>query len=230
MQGKIALFYKINSSASAINGNSIVNMRCPACGRLGAFHGLESGVDQRWAEFPAGPIPRGGQQALHNYTIGYRVCPNPSCRNVVFFVQDKDLLVETFPPEVLDFDSSNLPPSIAASLEEAVKCHAAGCYRAAALMVRRVLEELCDDKKAAGSDLKKRLAALGGTITMPPELLAAADELRILGNDAAHIEARTYDKIGRDEVEVAVELAKELLKAVYQYGSLLEKLKKLKSP
>lgn len=197
---------------------------------MGAFHGLEQGIDQRWAEFPGGPIARGGTAALHDYTIGYRVCPNPECRTVVFIVLDKGKVTETFPPEVLDFDSSNLPASIAASLAEAVRCHASGCYRAAALMVRRVLEELCEDKKAVGADLKKRLAALGGTITMPPELLAAADELRILGNDAAHIEARTYDKIGREEVEVAVELAKELLKAVYQYGSLLDKLKKLKVP
>jgi len=37
-----------------------------------------------------------------------------------------------------------------------------------------------------------------------------------LGNDAAHVEAKAYDNTGKDEAELAIELAKELLKAVYQ--------------
>jgi len=61
-------------------------------------------------------------------------------------------------------------------------------------------------------------------------LLEAADELRLLGNDAAHIEAKTYDAIEAEEVEVAIDLAKELLKSVYQYGSLVNRLRALKKP
>jgi hypothetical protein len=137
-------------------------------------------------------------------------------------------LVEAFPPEVIDFDSTNLPPDILSSLEEAIKAEAAACYRASALMIRRVLEELCEDKKAVGSDLKKRLASLSGSVVIPKELLDAADELRLLGNDAAHINAKDYDKIGPEESKLAIELAKELLKAVYQYASLVDRLKALK--
>jgi len=76
--------------------------------------------------------------------------------------------------------------------------------------------------------LKVRLAALGGSIVVPQELLDAADELRLFGNDAAHVEAKAYDDIGEDEATIAIELAKELLKAVYQYTTLLGKLKALK--
>jgi hypothetical protein len=137
-------------------------------------------------------------------------------------------VIESYPPEVIDFDSTNLPPAILASLEEAIKAHAAECFKASALMVRRVLEELCDDKKAVGSDLKKRLASLSGNVVVPKELLDAADELRLLGNDAAHISAKDYDKIGLEESTLAIELAKELLKAVYQYASLVDRLKALK--
>ena len=97
-------------------------------------------------------------------------------------------------------------------------------------MVRRLLEELCDDKKATGSDLKARLTSLGGSIVIPQELLTAADELRILGNDAAHVEAKAYDAIGANEALLAIELAKELLKAVYQYSALVDRLKALKKP
>ena len=66
---------------------------------------------------------------------------------------------------------------------------------------------------------------LGGKIVVPRALLDAADDLRLLGNDAAHIEADTYNEVGKDEVEAAVELTKELLKSVYQYSTLHEKLK-----
>jgi hypothetical protein len=95
-------------------------------------------------------------------------------------------------------------------------------------MVRRVLEELCQDKGARGRDLKERIACLGGTVVIPAELLAAASELRLLGNDAAHVELKDYDAIGKEEATTAIELAKALLKAVYQYKDLLAKLRALK--
>jgi Domain of unknown function (DUF4145) len=165
-----------------------------------------------------------------------RVCPNVGCGGLVFVVVSQYRLtgsildVKWYPPEVIDFDASNLPTSILESLEEAVKSHAAGCYKASALMVRRLLEELCEDKNATGKDLKDRLKNLGKSIVVPAELLDAADELRILGNDAAHVESKDYDAIGAPEASIAIELAKELLKAVYQYSALLGRLKALKKP
>jgi hypothetical protein len=137
---------------------------------------------------------------------------------------------ETFPPQLIEFDASNLPLPIKISLVEAISCHAAGCHRAAALMVRRVLEELCQDKKAQGRNLMEKVKSLQQVAILPPALLAAADELRLLGNDAAHVEAKTYDAIESEEIEVALELTKELLKAAYQYNSLLGRMRALKRP
>jgi D-arabinose 1-dehydrogenase-like Zn-dependent alcohol dehydrogenase len=62
--------------------------------------------------------------------------------------------------------------------------------------------------------------ALSRVIVVPQALLQAADHLRLLGNDAAHIEAKTYQSIGELEVRLAINLTKELLKAVYQYQTL----------
>lgn len=118
-----------------------------------------------------------------------------------------------FPPKLLDFDAANVPVRIAGALEEAIACHAAGCHRAAAIMIRRTLEELCQDRGAAGRDLKARLADLGTKVVLPKELLDAADQLRLLGNDAAHIEAKVYDDIADEEIRAGVDLARELLKA-----------------
>jgi hypothetical protein len=74
------------------------------------------------------------------------------------------------------------------------------------------------------------LAALSTSVVIPKELLDAADELRLLGNDAAHVSAKNYDGIGTEQAALAIELAKELLKAVYQYASLVDRLKALKKP
>lgn len=220
-------FAKFGPGVGVDQGPRVVNLRCPHCRREGAFHPV--GVhDVAWTVL--GELRQGAQAVIARPSIGIRRCPNTSCNGYVFVVLNAFQPVRTYPPEVIDFDASNLPTNIIATLEEAVKCHAAGAYRAAALMVRRVLEEVCEDKAAKGNNLKERIAALGKTIVVPPELIAAADELRLLGNDAAHIEAKTYDAIEEEEVAVALDLAKELLKAVYQYNALVARMRALKKP
>lgn len=169
--------------------STTATLRCPHCNHKGAFHGIKDCHDVRWAEGVANAT---GLVAATPFAAGVRMCPNLECSGLVQVVLQKGKVIESFPPEIIDFDSTNLPPAILASLEEAIKAHAAGCYKATALMVRRVLEELCDDKKAVGNDLKKRLASLSGNVVIPKELLDAADELRLLGNDAAHINAKDY--------------------------------------
>ena len=66
-------------------------------------------------------------------------------------------------------------------------------------------------------------------ILVPLEVpLEGMDDLRLLGNDAAHIESKSFEQIGKDEIEISIEFTKEILKAVYQYSHLLSKIKGLK--
>ncbi len=95
-------------------------------------------------------------------------------------------------------------------------------------MVRKTLEELCLDRKATGNNLKERIGALGTKVVLPKELLDGLDDLRLLGNDAAHIESQEFNKVEQEEVEIGIEFAKEVLKAVYQYSALLTRLRALK--
>ena len=95
-------------------------------------------------------------------------------------------------------------------------------------MVRKTLEELCLDRKSAGDNLKERIRSLGAKVVLPQELLEGLDDLRLLGNDAAHIESQEFNKVGQEEVEIGLEFAKEVLKSVYQYSSLLNRLRGLK--
>ena len=204
---------KLTDTSTPYKPNTI-NIRCPKCSKEGAFGG--AGVDD---------VAWSNEQAK----VGIRRCPNTECHEGIFVESDaQQQLTKTYPAEILDFDDSNLPGPISASLQEAIQCHGIQCFKATAIMVRRTLEELCADKKAEGKNLQERISALSSTILVPAELLQAAQDIRLLGNDAAHLEARVYDEIGEEEVEVAIELTKELLKAVYQYGSLVDRLKALK--
>jgi hypothetical protein len=164
--------------------------------------------------------------------VGHRICPKQSCRAHLFVVVglNNGKIEISYPPERIDFDSTSIPQSIIESLEEAITCHANQCFIAAAIMVRKTLENLCDAQQASGSDLKGRIKALGSKVVLPPDLLSGLDDLRLLGNDAAHIESQAYNQVSQEEVEVAIEFAKEVLKAIYQYSALLAKLKKLKKP
>jgi hypothetical protein len=165
-----------------------------------------------------------------NFISGTRFCPNQACRTLLFFLWDvgKNLLAVSYPAERLDFDSANIPAPITKAIEEAIACHANECFIAAAIMVRKTLEELCHAQGATGGNLKERIRTLGSKIVLPQDLLDGLDDLRLLGNDAAHIESQEFNTVGKEEVEIGIEFAKEILKAAYQYSNLLAKLRSLK--
>lgn len=192
-------------------------MRCPNCKQVGVFDIFSNITDMQKTGTPPHPY------------FCQRCCPNPDCRTHVFFVLDAgQKVLRTYPAERVDFDPKNVPARIVSTLEEAITCGAEEAYVACAIMIRRTLEELCEDKAAKGANLKERIAALRSNVVLPNELFAAMDELRLLGNDAAHIEAKIFDSIGKDEVELGLLLTKEILKAVYQLDDLVKRLQALK--
>ena len=210
-------------SGNAQGPGTFVSLRCPACRRMGTFESRVANVNDIQL---AGTVNGQPQTTI----LGQRSCPNPDCRTHVFFAYDvtgQSLLV-SYPPERIEFDSAQIPAPIVAAFEEAITCHANQCFVAAAIMVRKTLELLCSDRNATGKNLRDRIKALSTMVVLPVELLNGLDDLRLLGNDAAHIESTEYAKVDQEEVEVGIELAKEVLKAVYQYSALLSRLKKLK--
>lgn len=198
-----------------------VATRCPHCGHFGTFISV-AGQDV----YTYYQVHHGEQ--IHNY-LGIRKCPNEKCKGHLFFITNSNKeIIMTSPSETIPFDKENIPQKVLNAFEEAIKCHSNSCFIASAIMIRKTLEEICIDRGATGNNLFKKLEDLGGKILIPQELLSGMNELRLLGNDAAHIEAQTFSEIGKEEIEVSLEFAKEILKAVYQYENLLQKLKKLK--
>jgi hypothetical protein len=201
---------------------SPISLRCPSCRQIGTFDVPPSSVKDL--------LSNGNVQT--GVFLGSRRCPNDACHAHVFTVWSASAhaLVASYPPETIDFNAANLPKPVLDSLDEAIRCHAAQCYRAAAVMVRRTLEDLCADRNASGANLKTRLESLSGRIAVATALVEGLDTLRLLGNDAAHVDLKDFDAVGKTEAELAIEIAKELLKGIYQYEDLVARLEALKRP
>jgi hypothetical protein len=200
---------------------TVIALVCPECRHHGAFTATNNLNDLAFnlKHLPKNDFP----------LASFRFCPNPECQAlVVLFYTNAGRVLGAFPAVTIDFDKANIPEKILDCLQEAITCHAHGCYKACAMMIRKTLETLCQNQNATGSNLSQRIDALRATIVMPQALMDALHELRLLGNDAAHITSKDYDDVGREEVETAIELTKEILKAVFQYQHLLGRLTSLK--
>jgi len=191
-----------------------VAIRCPHCGHQGTFVHLGNDILES-----------------NRLVLGQRRCPNEKCKGHIFFISENNKdVIRTYPGDTIPFETTGIPSRILDAFTEAITCHANNCFIAAAIMIRKTLEEICSHESSSGKNLKDRLKELGGKITIPKELIEGMDELRLLGNDAAHIEANTFEEIGKDEIEISIEFTKEILKATYQYEDLLAKLRSLKKP
>jgi hypothetical protein len=216
--------FRADGGMTQETGRNPVSIRCPHCRELGSFNAL--GAAKGYSKIgKIGPNPQ-----LAGYFASIRICPNLKCSGLVFVIESANgVPVEIEPPQLLDFNPDGLSPRLRQTLTEAIACHGAGAYRAAAMMVRRLLEEICDENNAAGANLHQRLAALKTAIVLPEPLFDAMNELKALGNDAAHIEAKAYDNIGAEEAADSIELAKEIVKALYQLKGLIARLQARKA-
>jgi hypothetical protein len=148
---------------------------------------------------------------------------------VIYAPGAEDHVVFSYPIERFDFDASDLPELVRGLLEEAIDCYANQCFKAAVLMIRRTLEMVCLDRGAEGRTLFERIEALGKEVVLPAEMVDGLHNLRLLGNDAAHVEAREFMDVGQEEVEAALEVTKLILAATYQSTGALAALQALKA-
>jgi len=199
---------------------SPVALRCPWCGNSGTFEAFGPG------DF----LPVQPDQHRQVPAFGFRRCPNPSCQSLVYVLHRSGAIVDQYPVRRLDFDRAGVPDNVAAVFDEAIGAHSGQLWMAAGMMIRKTLEEICLDQGAEGPNLQQRIAALGGKIVIPRALIEGMDHLRLLGNDAAHVEIRHFQVVSQQEIEVGIEFTKEILRATYQYDELLSRLASLRNP
>ena len=194
-----------------IDGGPIQTI-CPYCGHKGTFEAISR---DRFIQ--------------NQYICGQRLCPDQDCRGHLFIVLDRSgNLLFHYPFRSVSLKRENIPESIIKTFDEAVTCHAQNCFVASAIMIRRTLEEICEERGAVGKDIKTRIRDLQTKTLLPQELFDAMDELRLLDSDAARIEDSTFAQISSQELDVAIEFTIEFLKALYQYSSLLSKMRELR--
>lgn len=194
---------------------------CPHCGAKGTFDYVSATLIGNEGDNPK----------YCQLEAGLARCPNPECFGLVYYALNRfdNKFLDVYPKTRIDFNPENIPQRINKSFIEAITCHANGCLTASAIMVRKTLEEICHEKNATGANLYKRIESLKSIVTLPKALMDGIQDLRLIGNDAAHVDLETFPQIGNEELDIAMEFTIELLKAIYQHERLLLKLQRLKN-
>ena len=89
-------------------------------------------------------------------------------------------------PTSRQISTEGMPASIARAYSTAARAFRVGLHEPCVIMCRKCLEALCEELGATKGNLKERLVTLRERGHIDQKLLAWADELRLIGNDAAH--------------------------------------------
>lgn len=119
--------------------------------------------------------------------------------------------------------SYEIPEAIQNILREAKITFSAQCYRASAVMSRRVLEAITVDKGESEGKLANRIKNLITKGILDKNLGEWATEIRLIGNSGAHFDPIT--KIEKHDAEQIILFIEELLKYVYVMPSEIAKRK-----
>lgn len=105
---------------------------------------------------------------------------------------------------------NSAPEAVRSAFAEAAVCRAAGAMRAAGVMYRAAVEEICKDRGATGPNLYSKIENLG-TQGLDTEIVQDFHEARLLGNDSIH-DLLAY---ATDEVDDIADLIEEAVYALY---------------
>jgi Cys-tRNA(Pro) deacylase len=111
-------------------------------------------------------------------------------------------------------EGEEIPEHLRAELRDAKACLRAGAHSSAVVMVRRLLEGVCADHGVTAAPLSQALRELRRRGLIEGRLLVWAEELRLIGNEAAHIRA---GRISAEDATDVVVLGEALLDYLYVY-------------
>lgn len=152
----------------------------------------------------------------------------PACRGILFRQGHwhEYLTDETGPEYEMLYPGETklirgLPPEIAKSFEAAQKVKPIDT-NAFAVLLGRVLDMVCIDKKAEGDSLFERLKDIADKGIMPQQLADMAHQLRQLRNIGAHAD---LGELTNAEVPILESLSKAILEYVYSAPALVHLVK-----
>lgn len=130
----------------------------------------------------------------------------------------------------LDTMHTVLPPAVRLEYDAALAVKPIN-NNAYAVLLGRVFDQVCEDRKAIGKTLAERLNDLAAKGEIPKPLAEMADGLRQLRNVGAHADLGT---LTRDETEILDTILKAILEYLYRAPRLVEAvtrmLRERKSP
>ncbi len=118
--------------------------------------------------------------------------------------------------------SEAVPESLRREHGEATSCFKSGAYTATVVMVRRTLEGVCNQHGVTRKPLFKALEEMEGKGLIEGRLLEWSQELRVLGNEAAHF---TGGHVSRQDASDAIALAEAILDYLYVFSARFEEFK-----
>ncbi len=89
-------------------------------------------------------------------------------------------------PTSRELSAGDVPPTAGRAYANAARAFRVGLYEPCLIMCRKCLEATCHELGAIKGNLRNRLVMLQEQGKIDQRLLAWADQLRLLGNDAAH--------------------------------------------
>lgn len=127
----------------------------------------------------------------------------------------------TLYPRGRELDAT-VPKQVAASFNEASSCLTAEAYTACAIMCRRTLEALCAHHGVGKGTLGENLTKLKKSGVIEQRLFDWADQLRIVGNEAAHDVASVVPKMDARDL---LEFTRALVEYVFTFTEAFRKFK-----
>lgn len=98
--------------------------------------------------------------------------------------------------------------------------------RSSLVKIRQLLEALCTDTKAVGSNLAERINDLETRGVIPATLSEMAHKLRKMGNFGAHENSASKTNITREDAILTIKLCETILEYVYEAPEMLAALEK----
>jgi len=160
----------------------------------------------------------------------YTLSKCPKCESPIFLEQEREVdfdivywgTPKTLYPQIDFHINPVIPDKIRESLLESIQCYKAKSYTATTIMCRRVIEGFCITKGVKGRDLKSSIEKLKKEGIINEQLYEWANELRLLGNEAAHnIDVKFSATDARDTLDFTI----AILDFSYSFKDKFEKFK-----
>jgi Domain of unknown function (DUF4145) len=197
-------------------GSANINIRCGSCDKTANQQVVAEYTQTLGQEDELGDEPFYYEQ---DWLLRMSLCS--ACDTVNLSVQDDGGEITVLYPKPPS-DLEGLPEEIARAYKaaRAVRLIDANAF---AVLLGRVLELVCINRKANGDTLFKQLNDLATRGEIPGPLAAMADQLRILRNIGAHA---TLGELSRGEVPVLDDICGAILEYVYSAPHRVDRVAK----